>query len=518
MSEDARQAALRNFSQILSCADDEAFLLMVWGVNALQSGNPAGGSDVFPFGVPNEVITEDMSTGWSIYPWELETIANEILASPKSVYQSLACNRWETVPVIINLLRKIDDLDFLEKKDSINIFSELFRLGGRQFEWQRGYLTVPQFYRNIYIYGQGVCAEYFKYKHGIGINELTVVGFGMYASFMQRPNFTADGDFELLGVNNSMRDKALAILAAPLADLRQLAGREREKWNTMAYRPSILRRFPCVRYGRRIRKIRSPLPALILERITSGLFYDVIDGGGPVRDDYGRRFEQYALRYLRAMIPTIAAVPEASYKVAKNRYLTPDIIVSKQPSSEVELAIECKSTRMSFGARFADEPATERGYDDIVKGIFQLWRYFSHCRRGYVGRTVASEAIGLVLTLDSWMVMNNAIMDEIFARASAMSDKNDPFIETQDRRPIAFCAIPDFEMTLTIGTTDTFLEAVRSATERDHLGGPLYNRHEKIVDSDTLPRPYPFTDLAELLPWWGIFEEGRIIAEAAGAP
>lgn len=513
-AEEDRLHVLRRFAAVLGGADDEAFLLLIWGVNALQSGNAEGGAAVFPFGFPPSVATEDMSTDWSIYPWELETLANELLALPKAVHRATPCNLWETVPEVVNLLRRIDDLDFTVKMARMNIFRELFRTTGRQFDWQRGYLNVPQFYRNVFIYGQGTCADYFRDRHGISINEFTVVGFGMFANFAQRPNFAADGDFSLLNVTPAMRNKAVNILAAPLSDLRRLASREREQWETIAYRPSVLRRYPCVRYGRRGWKVRAPLPALILERITSGLFYDVIPGGGSIRDDYGRRFEQYALRFLRAMHPGLESEPESAYRIAGNRMLSPDIIVLGDGGAHVQLAIECKATRMSFGARFADEPAAERGYNDIVKAIFQLWRYFSHCRRGVTGRGLAFDAIGLVLTLDNWMVMANDIFDQIFARAVAMARESDPLIEEQDHRPIAFSSIPDFEAALSIGTVETFMAALRRSAEPAHRGGHVQHHHENDVGKGSTRREYPFADLSAMLPWWGIIQEGQAVDAA----
>lgn len=172
----------RRLAEILGCADDEAFLLMVWGVNALQSGNPEGGSKAFPFGFPPEAVTQDMGTALSVYPWELETLVNELLASPKSMYRTLSCNSWGVVPEIVNQLRRVDDADFSARRDSVNIFNELYRIGGRQFDWQRGYANLPQLYRNIYIYGQGECANYFFDKYGITVSDFVTVGFGLFAS------------------------------------------------------------------------------------------------------------------------------------------------------------------------------------------------------------------------------------------------------------------------------------------------------------------------------------------------
>ncbi len=498
--------AKRRLADIFSRADDEAFLLMAWGVNALQSGSPAGGGAVFPFGHPPEAVIEDMDSGRSVFPWELETIVNELLASPKAMYWTTPCLDWNTVREVVNLLRRIDELDYVARKDRDNVYKELFRISGRQFEWQRSLFNPAQFYRNISIYGQGVCAEYFHEKNGIRIDDFALVGVMMFLNLTVRRNLVAGSDFDLLGVTPGTRDKALALLAAPLGDLREMAARERAGMETVAYRPSVLRRFPCVRFGRPGRRIRAPLPALILERITSGLFYDVVTGDGPIRHDYGIRFEQYAIRYLRAMLPELVVDPESMYRMSRGYdYNSPDAIVSAG-GGKVDLVIECKASRMSFEARFADDPAVERGYDDIAKAVFQLWRYFSHCRRGFTGRALGANAMGLVLTLDSWMVMANHLFDGIFARAEAMAAKNDPLIEAQDRLPIAFSSIPDFEAALSMGTASSFMSAVRIAAEPANRGGYLQHHHEEIARTGTPRRSYPFDDLSVMLPWWEMVE------------
>ena len=506
-SELRRLATRRDLAQTLGCADDEAFVLLVWAVNALKQNNMDGraaAEKVFLFGRPADVETKEEL---AIYPWELETIANELLASPKSIYRSLPCHQWEVARDVVNLVRRMDDLDFVSKRDGIDVFRELHRLGIRQFEWQQGFFNIPKFYRNIFIYGQGVCADYFQSKYGISINEFTCVGFGMYASFVQRPNCTSDGDYRMFAVTPAARDKAQSILAAPLPMLRDLAVQERAGWEMLAYRPSVLRRYPCVRFGPRGWRIRSPLPELIFDRITSGLFYDVVSGDGSVRNAYGRRFEDYALGYLRAMLPAVTSDPEHLYPVAGKPIATPDILLSEGEEGVVTLVIECKATRMSLNARYSDEPMEERGYEEIVKGIFQLWRFFSHCRRGLTGRTCADNAVGMILTLDVWMVMNHGLFDELFERATAMAQKSDPLIEEEDRRPISFVSIPDFERTLTIGTAGTFLAAIRLHAEPDRRGGYLDAHHRAIVEGDEPPRAYPFTDLSTMLPWTALAQQ-----------
>ncbi len=149
--------------------------------------------------------------------------------------------------------------------------------------------------------------------------------------------------------------------------------------------------------GRANEGIRAPLPQLILERVTGGIFYDIIDAGQEVRTEYGQRFEEYSIRYLRAMLPGIDWQAEHTYRIRKVEFKSPDIL---WPSDEgLRLVIECKATRMSVDARYADDLLAVRGYDDLIKAVFQLWRYFSHCRRGLTGATLHPDVTGMVLTL-----------------------------------------------------------------------------------------------------------------------
>src|SRR3546814_8894690 len=63
---------------------------------------------------------------------------------------------------------------------------------------------------------------------------------------------------------------------------------------------------------------------------------------------------------------------------------------------------------MSFDARYADDPVASAsvGFDELAKGMFQIWRFLSHARRGLTGDiTVAPSCCGVIVTADSWLPM-----------------------------------------------------------------------------------------------------------------
>lgn len=488
----------------LELAEDEGFLQLIWAGNALQSDAEAAAAPYLGHKYPAAAVTTDLTSPTHMHKWELETLANELLTIPKrdksrdARVRALATDSLQNLVNSLNTLRKLENQEAARGLDNISIYREMARIANRQFDWQRGYFNVPQFYRNTFVYGQGACAAYFEATYGITVNTFSAVGFAMHTGLMAGPVFHRGSDLSRLGVTREDMEKAFRLLSLPHPELRALASAERAGVFHTAYRPSVLRRFPCIGFGGGER-IRSPLPQLILERVTSGVFYDVVNGGGTVRADYGARFEQYCLAYLQAVLPGLGWEPERKYRVGKARHDTPDIL--SVTGGQVGLAIECKATRMGYSARFGGD-VDERGYEDLVKAVVQLWRFFAHSRLGLTGLAASSDAVGAVLTLDAWLSMANPLQAEVMARASKRADA-DAVITPADRRPIGFVQITSLESTLVRATEASFTAAMRAIANPARMGWALSNVHDDFEDKGRPGREYPFrADLGLLLPWW----------------
>ncbi len=226
------------------------------------------------------------------------------------------------------------------------------------------------------------------------------------------------------------------------------------------YKPSLLREYPCLRFANG--RTHAPIPDLIVLRGTSGLFYDLIKGPEDVKNEIAGRFEQYCYKLLNATLPELDTARSFQYRARKgNDFASPDIVLYRE--GRVSIAFECKATRMSHRARFAEDPAAEdqRGYAEIANGVFQLWRFASHIRRGIAGNLqLDANPIGVVLTLDTWLTMAMPLQDKMLALALEIAAKRDPEISEQDRIPIVFCPVVDLEQTLERATPASFLSAV----------------------------------------------------------
>lgn len=496
----------------LGLADDETFLRMIWALNALQTGR-ADASRPFFRGVPIEAEQEGIVGKRAIYPWELETLANELLVTPKhSFYRMFDCRGWNAVAALVNDLRGLENAEYGQRRAERAIMRELGRIGARQFEWQRGFFSIQQLYRSAFIYGQQACNDHLVATTGLSIPTLTLVGFALMSTYHGSAVIRPGSDLallETLGVSRDELQKAIALIARPLPELRLEAQRLRADGELTAYRASVLRNFPCVLVGPMNSRMLAPLPELVSNRLTTGLFYDVIGGGGPVRDETGRQFESYSHALFNAMLPEFHFEREWAYRTRRGEMKSPDILLAL-PDQTINLAIECKALRMTVAARFGDAPQNERGYDEIVRGIYQLWRFFAHCRQGLSGRRATDEARGVILTLDDWFAARHSILEQLLERAHARADQEDPPILPIDRRPIAFCSISEVEQMLRTATGASFLAAIDLAAG-EKLGWIIPMVHSEVEAPKTEPKEFPFEDeIGDLLPWY------RRIGELAG--
>lgn len=478
---------------------------LISAVVAVQSGSWSALRAVRD--LPPEAVGAQLGSEYHIPLWSLETLVNELLATRKPKGFGIGRTRllnaesFQTLRVLHGILINLENAEdgiFLENHD---VFYEMARIAQRQFPWQRGVANAPHLYRSILLYGTGSAREFFEANAGSTLPDFVKVGAYLSGALQGNDYVDRARDLSEIGITPAIREAALAKLAIPHADARVRAARMRARRRHTAYAPSILRDFPIIAFGDRGERLRAPIPELIMYRYTSGLYLDVVQGGSAVWSDVGRRFEKYVLEYLRAMMVPYDVTGDAVYGPKKAQSRTPDVLVSGDDG--IVAAVECKAKRMSFEARYSENPLAEAaiGFDELAKGMFQIWRFFAHARRGLTGDlSVAQNCQGIIVTADSWLSMARIQAEKVVAAAHALADAEDG-IEAVDRREIAFCQIDDVEFALQNGTADSFLAACREVSAGKKKGFMLSVAHEADRDAH---RAYPFKDrITELLPWLG---------------
>jgi hypothetical protein len=499
------ERARARFLNALAIAPQERFLRMLWAVDALRSGRTDDAARVIRFSP--EQAKQNHGDPHTIFPWELETLATQSLLTSRQIQRRFyRCDDFGTAAAFTNMLRHLEDQEFGARAKQMHIFNEMHRIGQRQFPWQRGGANLPDFYRPLYLYGQGQCAEYFAETHGLTVSDFSLFGFSLFAMFSSKPYTFMPPNLSEVALSAKTVEAGLRLLSIPMESAgvaqRKLLRQTGSENLPIAYQPSVLRHFPVLAIDGRPDRLTAPLPVLVLQRVTFELYYDLITPAGGLRNEIAGRFEQYCADFIRAMMPAFEVEREHHYAGKRKgvSYNSPDILI--EHDDELAVVIECKATKLTISAKFSDDPVAdaEERYAEIGRGIYQLWRYFAHTRMGLTGRRLVDATAGLVLTLDTWMVMGRVLQEHVFKVAVALADA-DPDILDTDRRPIAFATIQDFERLLSQTDEGGVRGAIAASHEDRFLGWLLPAVDQEVNGLSNTRKRYPFYP-DELLPWW----------------
>lgn len=497
----------------LSRVDPEAMAQLVWAAWGVQQDPP---NDIAQRLVefPREAITADLTNGHAIYPWELETLINLLVQVERDPrLAAILCDRYAVIADFLNLLRNLENTEAGGYINDDNIFNELHRIGQRQFPFQRGFLNSADFYRFIFLYGQPICAAAFERIHGLSLGDFTKAGFALFAQFSRQPTLSALPDFSSIGVSPEVMRRAISLMSVDAKEggvtFQDLLTRLDAHDQPTAYRPSLLRQRPILRFQDVETRLRAPLPSLIALRISAGLYYDLLPGGRPIRDEIARQFERYCAKFLAAEMPELQVEPEYRYRRTGrgDQVDSPDLLATED--GRLALVVECKATKLTFGAQFSGDPvlAARDKYEELAKGVFQLWRFFSHCRRGLTRHTAEPDTFAILLTVDAWMTMSRQLQEHVLTLARAQAADDGGILE-EDQRPVIFAAIQDFERLLLKTGLNGLKQTLAQASEERFLGWLLPDIGRDHLETDDNARAYPF-DLGEVLPWWSELKAQR---------
>lgn len=509
---------LRELVTRLSHIDDFGFLTMAWCTHAMQTGREDSiRKGIFQY--PKEAASDNMLSGRSVQTWEIETLVNLLLTTPKTPgfawEPTMDTRNFDTIRVLTNLLRSAEDDETPLRITDDNIFDELHRIGHRQFPWQRTWVRSSELYKYLYIYCQGVCADYFKETYGLDIIDYVSAAFILFSQHVGRTWMPLLDTQEKLPVSLEAIHKTTKMLSSSTwtahcesAALVRKFEAEASAPIPIAYLPSYLRLKPIISYDRADKTLyTSPLPDLILLRVTAGLFYDLTSGKNAVTKDANARFEEYSRKIIKAFIPEFDPLPSEKYGTKKLPYETPDILLKLD--GKIVSVMECKATKLTYAGQYGENPREDasQGYDQIVKAIFQLWRYFAHVRQGLLKHELADDVTGVILTLDAWTQMGGKLRDRLVAEAKVYSVTKDSSITEADMRTPVFCPIQELDDILSFSDADQILSTFRSMTEIDSFSWNVRQKRDDV--GPRLPaKRYPFNP-GELMPLWAITNRGR---------
>lgn len=489
------------------------FFRMIWAIDRIGDGDKKAFSR---FTRRKKEHVEWASSPHKIHKWTLESLVNVYLRSSplrrrgNRLNKSLDTLNLGSPIYMMQLMNELENADDGLALQRLDVIGEIHRLAQRQFHWQRGKVNKAAFFKSAYLYTFPEAAQYFEAKFSISIHDFCFSGFALFAMLREHPAVHMKPKVVNVPIGADTLMKGFAMFARSDDIVRREAARMPQVTTHSAYQASVLRRWPCISSPKE-GVMYGPIPDLVVERFTNGLYYDLVDNDGKLRDLIGKRFESYCSLLLKSLVQGLTVAEE--FKYGRDNVDSPDLFLTR--GTETVAIIECKAKKASIAVKLGEEPDVLEGsaLDELAKGAFQIWRFRSHVRRGLVeppGGKIADAAAAVVVFLDSWMETSHKQQEEVLRRARIMSASKDPKIEPADQAPVTFCNIDDLEHVLHRCTDESLLNVFAEASKPERAGWLLSSLHSEVAPGVDEDKGDPFDPyLSDIIKWWPEKWDGR---------
>jgi len=284
-----------------------------------------------------------------------------------------------------------------QKLDATNMF--LVRMANQQFPFQTriGSLVpralflfdeIPQEIKNPKI---DVKKE-IENIYDLTPKQIMIVGFAIFAK-------SADGYFNpenLINTESSelkkhltreVVEKFISLMKADYDTLRDIYRADEGKEGFEQYAFNALRTYPIVQT--QIAGFVIPVPRFIIERISNGIFYSLMDkfkaqNSNPFLEFFGKEiFEVYVKKLFSLRYKNDELITEFEYKNGKRKIISPDLILLE---GDEAILIECKTSGITREAKSWGDK--EKLIEDlkirVVKAIMQMDTFVKDFNKGLV--------------------------------------------------------------------------------------------------------------------------------------
>lgn len=435
-----------------------------------------------------------------ILPWEMEVLAREaIIVCGPQPGTSYTARKWNTFSSLINKLREVDEYISRYLVDDKNILQEVtVRLAHRQFKYQTEVPSKASLVRYSRIFGHAAVEPVVKTKTGLSPKQLFTIGAVLwlkYASQYLGVNYPLD-ELALFGITGADYEKFMHLYSLSMKEMKQRLTAERKLDDTFMYQFHALQSHPLIltELNGRLAHI-CPMPTLLYWRITSGLFYDLINERG-FDHAFGTSFQDYIGEMLEK---TFDGTPVKVYPEEPDRRpKRADWIIDQSTSF---LLIECKTKRMTIGARttIQDDNELRAQLEVVGEAVVQSYQALEAYKNGeYRPQQYPYEPAKCpficVVTLENWHLMSPQLekLREIVKDKLLHLGLDSGLMQ---QAPFVMCSVNEMEEFAYLLKTNELTDIVRSYWDDPETSswafiGYLYHRYKNELSSYT----YVFSD------------------------
>lgn len=426
------------------CIEDSLFVVWAY-VQHIQF------STQFPpeIEVNQEFLSKKQRAEKGIYSWELELIAKELIINGQEGQRCPeTLRKWSYLAKIINNLKTLEDEISKIYLNQENIQTELHRIAHRQFPWQSPFFK-GQLIRNYKIFKHSGIESIVLNKTGLTVYELYFIGYVLFSFYLKHPAIVYPINIPIKELNSTNVENFLRYFSKELTEMRALIRAEQDVGEKYAYSYSSLRAFPVVKMKyRNDLSLVCPLPPLLFWRITTGLYYEILQ-----EKNFGKYFGESFQAYVGEVIVksntniNISCIKECDYYVGRDRKATIDWIAYDTNSA---LFIECKTKRLILQAKIelSDSNAIQAELSKMADFILQIYKTVNDYRNNHYPSFKFDENIQiypLIVTLEDWYLFGDKLLVDLRSLVEEQFGKAGLPLSYLEDMPYSICSIEEFE-------------------------------------------------------------------------
>lgn len=399
--------------------------------------------------VLNEFLQKDhvQKTRW-VSEWNLEILAKEVIInSPISEWNAKTFRQWAYFIGAITKLKDIEGRIAKDHIDTTNVLRELERMAHGQFGWQIGRPNAEMMARYYRIYSTPKMNALIKTGIGLTTKELYFMGVALTGSFLTHFALHYPPKIEIPGLTQEAMDKFLKHFSSDLPTLKKKLISEQNINENYFYAFSSLRGYPIIRMDFEGRFcLTCPIPTLLFWRITSGLYYEVVN-----QKDFDNAFGASFQKHIGDCAITsntnkkIKIFSEEKFRDGKNEKDTVDWIMDDDDSA---IFVECKAKRMTMPSKteLIISDAHKKDLEKMATFIAQVYKTISDYKDGKYPSypyDKVKKIYPLVVTLEDWHLFgeNSLLRSKVEEKLTSW---NIPSVRLTDM-PYTICSAQEFE-------------------------------------------------------------------------
>lgn len=433
-----------------------------------------------------------------VYRWDLEILVREGILHSCGAGQ-LDIRQWRDLARAVNHIRRLDEWSAANGAlTAADVLLDVHRIAHRQFRWQDRQ-DLAAIVRVLRIYGARKINDIVIGDMGMTTQQFVSLGAAVAGNFLSRWGMSTSTDYAILGISCDASRQFFERITCDLASLREQLAALQSYDRSWLYTWNPLEQRPLIRYDQaKSDQVISPIPRYVLRRVTTGIFYDLINSKG-FDQQYGAAFQEYVGSLCRAFCssPPFTLRQEREYRPKKGeRRHGVDWVLS---DTSGHLFIECKTKRMSLGAKMLiDGDALEADLDAIASAIVQTYKNIRDVIDGLTDWSPGSLPIyPMLVTLEEWYLFNPRLQEMVNEKVKVLlvRAKLDAFLLTE--MPYTVASVREFEfaaqMIARIGVAGLMRDKTKAEANACAL---LPYLQTKLPGNFRELKPVPFVDEA----------------------